>query len=151
MARMSNLIVKSHAEHSWEQLKMMLLEMVRARGLPYGIIIKDASSGETQTDSYDFQAFKGVPTHVTIADPNTGRETRVRGVNFIGTPLAAIQRIRAFGKDYQVDNSFCYAESGAVPVSTVAPAMLLDELELQRENTRSYRAPVLPLPALRKK
>lgn len=151
MARMSNLVVKSDAQHGWAELKATLCELVKARGLPYGIIIKDASSGETQTDSYDFQAFKGLPTHVAIVDPDTGQEKRVRGVSFIGTPLAAIQRIRAFGRDYQVDNSFCYAESGAVPVSTVAPAMLLEELELQRENQRNYRAPVLPLPAFRRR
>ena len=84
-----------------------------------------------------------VPTEVYTVDPESGDELRVRDVNFIGTPLAAIQRIMAFGKDYQVDNSYCFAESGSVPVATVAPAMLVEELELQRSSTRHFRPPIL--------
>lgn len=148
MARMANLIVTSEERRPWAELEDMLMTMVRERGLPHGIVVRRVSSGETRTDHYDFQAFKGVPTEVYRVDPKTGKETRVRDVNFIGTPLAAIQRIRAFGEDYQVDNSYCFAESGSVPVATVAPAMLVDELELQRANTRYFRPPVLPFPPM---
>lgn len=150
MARMANLVVKSDQRHSWDDLKGKLLEEVGRRGLPHGVIIKRVSSGETRTDHYDFQAFKGVPTEVYSVDPKTGKEQRVRDVNFIGTPLAAIQRIKAFGEDYEVDNSYCFAESGSVPVSTIAPAMLVDELELQRATTRYYRPAVLPFPPMKK-
>lgn len=150
MARMANLIVSSEERRSWDELKEGLLAEVRAKQLPYGIIVKRVSSGETRTDHYDFQAFKGVPTEVYRVDAKSGREVRVRDVNFIGTPLAAIQRIKAFGEDYEVDNSYCFAESGSVPVATVAPAMLVDELELQRANARMYRPPVLPIPPMRR-
>ena len=40
----------------------ILMKEVRDRKLPRGIIIRNVSSGETRTDHYDFQAFKGVPT-----------------------------------------------------------------------------------------
>lgn len=146
MARMANLILTSKEQHTWDDLKAMMLEDVRRRELPYGIIVRNVSSGETRTDHYDFQAFKGVPTEVYTVDPHTGEETRVRDVNFIGTPLAAIQRIRAFGRDYQVDNSYCFAESGSVPVATVAPPMLVGELELQRASTKRFRPPILGFP-----
>ena len=126
-----------------------MLEEVERRRLPHGILVERVSSGETRTDHYDFQAFKGVPTEVYKVLPN-GKKIRVRDVNFIGTPLAAIQRIRAFGETYAVDNSYCFAESGSVPVATVAPEMLVDELELQRAHTRYYRSPVLPFPPMRR-
>ena len=148
MARMANLVVKSADAHEWNDLKKMLMEEVRRRKLPYGIIVRGVAGGETRTDRYEFQAFKGIPTHVCTVDPRTGKETRVRDVAFIGTPLAAIQRILAFGRDYEVDNSYCYAESGSVPVATVAPSMLVGELELQRSSTRSYRQPILPFPPM---
>jgi TldD protein len=151
MARMANLIVTSQERKPWTELEEMMMRMVRERSLPHGIIVRRVSSGETRTDHYDFQAFKGVPTEVYRVDPKTEKEVRVRDVNFIGTPLAAIQRIRAFGEDYQVDNSYCFAESGSVPVATVAPAMLVDELELQRANTRYFRPPVLPFPPMAKR
>jgi hypothetical protein len=73
----------------------------------------------------------------------------VRDVSFIGTPLAVMQRILAFGERCEVDNSYCYAESGAVPVATVAPPMLVGELELQRASTRRYRPARLPMPPMR--
>lgn len=149
MARMANLVVKSTDRHSWDALKEQLLAEVNRRRLPHGIIVRRVSSGETRTDHYDFQAFKGVPTEVYSVDPRSGKETRVRDVNFIGTPLAAIQRIKAFGADYQVDNSYCFAESGSVPVSTIAPSMLVEELELQRATTRYFRPPVLAFPPMK--
>jgi TldD protein len=149
MARMANLIVTARDGKSWDQLKALLCEETARRSLPYGIIIRGVSAGETRTDQYDFQAFKGVPTAVYTVDPKTGKETRVRDVTFIGTPLAVIQRILGFGDRCDVDNSYCYAESGAVPVATIAPAMLVGELELQRASTRRYRPARLPLPPMR--
>lgn len=150
MARMGNLVVEVEERKPLAELKRMLLERVRERGLPYGIYVKKASSGETATslDQYSFQGFKGNPTHVVLIDAKTGKESRVRDVNFIGTPLVAIQHIRAFGGDYEVDNSFCFAESGSVPVGTVAPSMLVEELELQRSSHTRLRAPTLPLPPM---
>lgn len=150
MARMANLVVNAREGKSWDELKRMLCEETSKRGLPYGLIIRGVSAGETRTDQYDFQAFKGVPTAVYTVDPKTGKETRVRDVTFIGTPLAVIQRILGFGDTHDVDNSYCYAESGAVPVATVAPPMLVGELELQRASTRRYRPARLAMPPMRK-
>jgi predicted Zn-dependent protease len=149
MARMANLIVTSRDTKTPDELKAMLREETARRELPYGLIIRGVSAGETRTDQYDFQAFKGIPTSVYTVDPRTGKETRVRDVSFIGTPLAVMQRILAFGERCEVDNSYCYAESGAVPVATVAPPMLVGELELQRASTRRYRPARLPMPPMR--
>jgi len=149
MARMANLVVSARETQTWDELKRKLCEETSRRGLPYGLIIRGVSAGETRTDQYDFQAFKGVPTAVYTVDPKSGKETRVRDVTFIGTPLAVMQRIIGFGDSSDVDNSYCYAESGAVPVATVAPPMLVGELELQRASTRRYRPPRLPFPPLR--
>jgi TldD protein len=149
MARMANLIVTSSETATQEELKARLCKEVLARGLPFGILIKGALGGETRTDHYDFQAFKGHPTAVYTVNPKTRVETRVRNVEFIGTPLAVIQRILAFGDDHAVDNSYCVAESGSVPVSTIAPSMLVGDLELQRSTVRSYRPPILPFPPMK--
>jgi TldD protein len=149
MARMANLIITSEEKKSWEALESQLLALVRERKLSHGIIIEDVSSGETRTDQYDFQAFKGVPTRVFTIDAKTGRRRRVRDVDFIGTPLAVLQRIKSFGEDYEVDNSYCVAESGSIPVSTISPAMLVDELELQRASTKFYRPSILPPPKMK--
>lgn len=148
MARMANLIVEARDASSRDELEDGLCRLVHERGLPYGIVIEGVSEGETRTDRYDFQAFKGVPTEVFTLDPKTRRKTRVRDVSFIGTPLAAAQGIHGLGDDAAIDNSYCWAESGGIPVSTIAPSMLVDELELQRSTTKRFRAPLLALPPL---
>jgi len=148
MARMANLIVQSRDGRPWDELYEMLLTEVVGRGMPYGILIEGVEGGETRTDHYDFQAFKGTPTAVYTVNPRNGKQKRVRNMSFIGTPLAVIQRILAFGDECAVDNSYCWAESGAVPVSTVAPPMLVGDLELQKGSQRLYRKPILKFPPM---
>jgi len=77
---------------------------------------------------------------------SVGVSRRIRDVELIGTPLAALQRIVAFGRDRETDQGFCYAESGSIPVSGIAPPILLSELELQQSSTTGYHDPLLPPP-----
>ena len=53
-------------------------------------------------------------------DAKSGAETLVRGVEMVGTPLTTVSRIMATSDTEGVFNGFCGAESGFVPVSTVA-------------------------------
>jgi predicted Zn-dependent protease len=146
MARMGNLIIKSDKEYSREKLKKLLLEEVRRQNKPFGLIIKRMVGGETNTSSYDFQAFKATPLVIYKVDPRTGKETLVRGVEIVGTPLVSISKIVATGNDYAVFNGFCGAESGYIPVSTIAPSVLVSEIELQRISDQKEKLPLLPPP-----
>jgi hypothetical protein len=64
----------------------------------------------------------------------------------VGTPLTTVSRIVATSDTEGVFNGFCGAESGFVPVSTVAPAVLMSEIELQRAQRSAERPPLLPAP-----
>jgi predicted Zn-dependent protease len=145
-ARMANLLVESKKTVTREELKALLLAEVRRQGRPYGLVIRDISGGNTNTTGYGYQAFKGTPRLVTRVDAATGKEELVRGVELVGTPLASVNRILATGDAPRVFNGFCGAESGYVPVSTVAPALLVQEIELQRVARQNERATVLPSP-----
>jgi hypothetical protein len=81
-------------------------------------------------------------------DVATGKETLVRGVEIVGTPLSSVNRVVATGVGEAVFNGFCGAESGMVPVSTVAPAVLLQEIELQRALDGKDRPPLIGSPFL---
>ncbi len=107
--------------------------------------IVEATNGETVTDAYDFQAFLGEINLATKVYPS-GREEWIRGVNFVGTPLNGIHGIVAAGQKLHVDNSYCGAESGYVPVTTISPALVLSELELQSKPGSRYTPFSLPLP-----
>ncbi len=147
VARMANLLVDSTKQVSDAELKRLLIAEAKRQGKPYGLIIRDITGGNTNTSSYGYQAFKGVPRMVYRVDVKTGEETLVRGVEIVGTPLSSVNRILATGQRLGVFNGFCGAESGNVPVSTVAPAVLLQELELQRTQEGKDRPPLLPSPA----
>jgi len=147
VARMANLIVESSKQVSDEQLKKMLIAEAKRQGKPYGLIIRDITGGNTNTSSYGYQAFKGVPRMVYRVDVRDGKETLVRGVEIVGTPLSSMNRILATGSKSGIFNGFCGAESGNVPVSTVAPAALLQEIELQRTVEGKDRPPILTSPA----
>jgi TldD protein len=154
MGRMANLLVRSSRRFSLTELKAKMLEEVRRQGKPFGLIIRDITGGSTNTTNYGYQAFKGQPRLVYRVDATTGAETLVRGVEMVGTPLTTVSRIIAASDTVGVFNGFCGAESGFVPVSTVAPAVLMSEIELQRTQKTAERPPILPPPwddvALRK-
>jgi TldD protein len=146
MGRMGNLFIRSSKKLPMAALKEKLLEEVRRQGKPFGLIIRDLAGGSTNTSNYGFQAFKGQLRLVYKVDVKTGEETLVRGVEMVGTPLTTVSKIIATSDTEGVFNGFCGAESGFVPVSTIAPAVLMSEIELQRVTKAAERPPILPPP-----
>ncbi|HMU83309.1 MAG TPA: TldD/PmbA family protein [Leptospiraceae bacterium] len=145
ISRMGNLMVVNRKPVSPEEMKERFIEEIRRQKKPYGIHVLDTLGGETGTNSYDFQAFKGEILDATRVFPD-GREEPVRGVDFVGTPLSSLDSVMCMGNDPMLDNSYCGAESGVVPVSTVSPSMLMRSLELQGQDRERYTQYVVPLP-----
>ncbi len=146
VARMANLVVRSSRQVSAAELKRMLLAEAKRQGKPYGLVIRDIAGGNTNTAGYGYQAFKGTPRLVYRVDVRTGEEELVRGVELVGTPLASVNKVLATGDEARAFDGYCGAESGFVPVSTVAPAALVSEIELQRVARAKERSPILPAP-----
>jgi len=92
------------------------------------------------------QAFKVIPLVVYRVYTDGRPDELVRGVDLVGTPLASFEKILATGDDYAVFNGYCGAESGWVPVSAVAPSLLVSEMEVEKKEKGSDRVPILPPP-----
>jgi TldD protein len=133
ISRMGVTIIKGKKTVTFGKLRELLIEEIKRQGKPFGMIVYETSGGETETTRYDFQAFSGEISYATLVYPN-GREVVVRGVNFVGTPLQALNNILAVSEQRELDNGFCGAESGMIPVSTISPAILLSNLELQAKD-----------------
>lgn len=133
ISRMGNLLVVNREPVAEPELWERFLEEIRRRKAPFGIWVRETLGGETYTTKYDFQAFKGEIMHAVRVFPS-GRKELVRGVDFVGTPLSALDALLCMGDDPTVDNAFCGAESGQIPVSTIAPSALLGNLELQSKD-----------------
>jgi predicted Zn-dependent protease len=140
-------VTKVEAENGLNaaELKAALIAEVKQRNLPFGIRIIAGSGGETATDAYNFQAFLGEIELAAKVYPD-GREEIVRGVDFVGTPLNAMGSILAAGSHCEVDNAYCGAESGWVPVSTISPALLVGHLELQAKADSPLAQHCYPMP-----
>ncbi|MFB3813369.1 MAG: TldD/PmbA family protein [Terriglobales bacterium] len=144
-ARQSNLLVQSAKVVPRTRLKAMLIERLKKTGKPHGLMFEDIEGGFTFTSRSAPNAFSVLPTVVyrVYAD---GREELVRGLNLIGTPLIAFSRIVATDDSPGVFNGVCGAQSGWVPVSAIAPGMLIEQIEVQRKEKSDQGKPILPPP-----
>jgi predicted Zn-dependent protease len=144
--RQGNLIVTSTKSVSEADLRKQLIEEAKKQNKPYGLYFEDISSGFAVTQRSSPQAFSVVPLVVWRVYVDGRPDELVRGVSIVGTPLAAMKKILVTGDKSEVFNGECGAESGTIPVSAVAPAMLLSELETQRVQQGTARPPILPIP-----
>src|SRR5438874_4571841 len=129
------------------QLRTKFIELIKAQGKPFGLLIDDIAGGFTFTGRGQPQAFQVLPLVVYKVFADGRPDELVCGVDIVGTPLAALTKIVATGDTPEVFNGYCGAESGSVPVSAVAPAILTTELEVQKKQTDTDAPPILPPPA----
>jgi len=148
--RQGNLIVTSTKTEPEAELRKQLIEEARKQGKSYGLYFEDISSGFAVTQRSSPQAFQVIPLVVYRVFVDGRPDELVRGVSIVGTPLAAMKRILATGDKSEVFNGECGAESGTIPVSAVAPAMLVSEMETQKQAQGSARPPILPIPGAEK-
>ena len=146
VSRQGNLVVESARSVPEAELKKLLIAEVKRKNKPYGMMFTDISGGFTNTSRFLPQSFKVNPIMAYRVYPD-GREELVRGVDIEGTPLIALGSIIAAGRDVQVFNGVCGAESGWVPVSASAPSLLLSQLEVARTTAPSGSSPVLDPPS----
>ncbi|MBL8915592.1 MAG: TldD/PmbA family protein [Archangium sp.] len=149
VSRQGNLIIDSTKQLTPAALRAMLIEEVKKRGKPYGLVFEEISGGFTNTRAGGApQAFKVLPLIVTRVYADGRPDELVRGVDIVGTPLASFEKILATGDDAAVFNGFCGAESGWVPVSAVSPSLLVGDIEIEKKARRHDRGPLLPSPIL---
>jgi predicted Zn-dependent protease len=147
VSRQGNLIVESSQKVSNAELRKMLIEEIKRQGKPFGLMIDDIAGGFTFTGRGQPQAFQVQPLVVYEVFPDGRPDQLVRGVDIVGTPLVSLTKIVATGDTMDTFNGYCGAESGSVPVSASAPAILITEMEVQKKETSTDKPPILPPPA----
>ena len=144
--RQGNLIVTSTNALPAAELRKRFIEEIKKQGKPYGLYFEDVEGGFTLTQRELPQAFQVLPIIVWRVYPDGRPDELVRGVDIVGTPLSALERIIVTGDKTEIFNGICGAESGYVPVSASAPAMLFSEMEVQKSSHGRDRPPILPPP-----
>lgn len=147
VSRQSNLFVESAKAVPEARLREMLKDEIRKQQKPYGLYFARVTGGFTTTGRQGLQAFTVIPLLVYKVFPDNRPDELVRGADIVGTPLASFAKIVATADKPAVFNGYCGAESGQVPVSAVAPALLVSEIEVQRKPVSTDSRPYLPRPS----
>jgi TldD protein len=150
VSRQSNLTVESSHSVSIEKLLDMLREEARKQGKPFGLLFENIEGGFTFTSRSQPNAFNVMPNVVYRIYTDGRPPELVRGVDLIGTPLAAFGKIVATSNKVDVFNGICGAESGGVPVSASSPSLLVSEVEVQKKAQSQETLPILPAPQARR-
>lgn len=150
VSRQSNLLIESSRGLEDEDLRKMLIKACKKQGREYGYYFKEVVGGLTFTDRYNANVFNINPTEVYRIYVDGRPDELVIGVELIGTPLTMFSNILAAGKKQDVFTGFCGAESGHIPVSTIAPAIFVEKIETQKTPEYESKSPLLPNPTKKK-
>ena len=135
----SNLFVSAPEGKSYEELKTELLQACQDQGLDYGIIVRRIASPSKNSFSgggISVRFGAGGTAESTIATRiySDGREELLRGVSVDKLNLRTLKDLLAVGSDYSVFNTGAKPHGSvtftSVPVSIVAPSLLLEEAEI---------------------
>lgn len=162
MASSSNLFIKSDEAVPTAEMKQKLIEMIKQRNKPYGMLIRKLDFPSTAT----FEELRGLvgglsarpaplPLLAYRVYPD-GREELVRGLRFRSLNVRALKDIVAAGND---EVQFDYLGNGApfsivgggnyvFGCSTIAPSILFEDIELERPQVELPKLPVVPPPPL---
>ena len=151
VSRQSNLVVEADKSVSHDRLVEMLKEEARRQGKPFGLLFDNIEGGFTFTGRSTPNAFNVLPNVVYRVYADGRPLELVRGVDLIGTPLAAFGKILAASNAVDVFNGMCGAESGSVPVSASSPSLLVSEVEVQKKAQSQETLPILAAPEPRRK
>ncbi|MDR1684089.1 MAG: peptidase U62 [Elusimicrobiota bacterium] len=147
VSRMGVTVIEASQSVPFDKLKQMLKEEIKKQGKPYGLLIEDIAGGFTNTDTFGPQSFKVEPLLVYKVYPDNRPDEIIRGADIVGTPLASFNKIAAAANDSDVFNGSCGAESGWVPVSAIAPSVLITEMEIEKMGKTYDGPPILPPPS----
>ena len=146
VSRQSNLMVESSRSVTSQALVAMLKDEVRRQGKPFGLLFENIEGGFTTTGRSNPNAFNVMPNIVYRIYTDDRPPELVRGVDLIGTPLAAFGKLIAASDRISVFNGMCGAESGSVPVSASSPELLVSEVEVQKKAQSQEGLPILAAP-----
>ena len=146
VSRQSNMIITASQTVPEDRLRQKLIAECKKQGKPFGLLFQDIQGGFTYTGRSLPNMFNVLPIEVYRVYTDGRPDEIVRGVDLVGTPLVMFSMISDAGDRFDIFTGLCGAESGQVPVSAVAPAMLVSQIEVQKKTKSQERPPILPRP-----
>ncbi|MBL8177690.1 MAG: hypothetical protein JNK48_23635 [Bryobacterales bacterium] len=157
-----NLFVKAGQSQPEAELRKKLLDMAKQRNKPFAIVVKKMDFPSTASLDELRRIAGGVqgravskPLRIYKVFPD-GREELIRGVRFRGLTVRTLKEILAASDEL---HTFEYLENGGPfshvdtggyvsPTSVISPALLFEDLELEKIQGEVPRPPIVPPPPL---
>jgi TldD protein len=166
-AAASNLFINASQAKPAAELKAQLIEMIKQSGKPYGMIVRKldypASASLRQLQAMMQGIMQSGGTSRPVSPPALiyrvypdGREELVRGMRFRSLNTRVLRDILAasnesYAFDY-MNTGAPFAISGAggylAPTTVISPALLFEEIELDKSQDELSRPPLVPPPPL---
>lgn len=152
VARQANLFVSVDKSKQVppQALRALLIREAKRQHKAYGLLFDEIEGGETLTEIGSAQTYFIHPLRVYKIFTDGRPDQLIRGVDIVGTPLAALERILAASTEYGVFNGQCGRDSGLIPVSAVAPSLLVQSIEVKRVAKTFEKQPILSDPSVQK-
>lgn len=144
--RQSNLVIETKDHKSEADLRELLKQEMKKQGKDYGYYFKKVSAGLAFTSAGQVNSFNVTPLEVYKVYLDGRPDELVRGVDMIGTPLSIFENIAFGGGEHEIFTGTCGAESGGIPVTAIAPTMLITKVEVQLKAKNQNQPPILPKP-----
>jgi hypothetical protein len=160
-AAISNLFISSSEVQPMSELKKRLIDLIKTRSKPYGIIVRKMDFPSTASLAEARGMFAGSQNGRPVSTPTLvykifpdGHEELVRGVRFRNFNARSLKDILAAGDDSNLleymENGAPFAISGGggftTEVSVVGPSILVDDLELHPVEEELPKLPIVPPP-----
>ena len=143
IARQSNLIIESSHPVTDSQLRKMLIDECKKQKKEYGYYIVSVSSGSTNIRP-DEQSFRMSINEAYRIYVDGRPDEIVEKITIEGSPMEIMASIIAAGDSYTINNSYCGAVSGTVPISIVSPQLLVSNISI---NPIDFDSPMSTIPA----
>lgn len=140
VSRMGNTILETRKGIPWTQLIKQFKTELQNQDKEFGYLFRNLTGGFTSTSKGSPQSFKLTPLMAWKVYADNRADELVRGLDLVGTPLVSLKKIIVASDSLAVFNGFCGAESGWVPVSSSAPALLFKELEVESQYVSPIKA-----------
>lgn len=153
----ANLVVMGSPGRPYDELKELLFDMCRDFDITHGLIITRLAPTKSLTTEEQYMRYFSAsgadepllscPVIAYRVDVQSGAAQLVRGLDFSSVTPRALRDIVAVGDKEYVHN-FLYRDNNdnEHPMSVVAPAVLVEEMDLVGKESKPKRLPILKHP-----
>lgn len=157
------MVMESDVTFSRDELMKRLTSLAADYGNQQALVITRLTPARPKTESEQYrrwfaaagnkdQPLLSAPAFAYRVNLNTGQTELIRGLEFSSVTTRLLRDILAAGAEPYVYNFVYYdAEGNDLPVSVIAPILLIEEMDLVAKESKPTKPPVLPHPFFKKR